>query len=123
MRFMILVKSIPAFEADPTPPPNPAMMEAMGRYHDELARAGVLLDYAGLKPTRDGFRIHYGAQGRTVVDGPFTGSQDIVAGYTLIQCRSREEALEWARRYPNPVDEGRQAQIEVRPLYGAEDFT
>jgi hypothetical protein len=122
MRYMIIVKSCPAFEAELQPDPDPAVMAAMAAYHEELARAGVLLDGSGLKPSRAGWRIHFGPQGRRVVDGPFAESKELVAGYTLIQVRSREEALEWSRRFPNPVGEGADAVVEVRELYELEDF-
>ncbi len=122
MRFMMIVKSVPAFEAEPTPVPDEKMFAAMGAYNEALAAAGVLLDAAGLHPTRRGWRIQYGAGKPVVVDGPFAESKELVAGYTLIQVRSRDEALEWSRRFPNPVGEGMEAQIEVRQLYELEDF-
>jgi len=120
---MILVRSVPAFEAATQPVPDEALYAAMAAYHEELARAGVLLDAAGLKPSSAGWRIRYGAgDQRTVVDGPFAEASALVAGYTLIQVRSREEAMEWSRRFPNPVREGAEAIIEVRPLYELSDF-
>ena len=125
MRFMIIVKSIPAFEADPTPMPDEKLLAEMGAYHEALAQAGVLLDAAGLQPTRKGWRIRYGGadgQTRSVTDGPFAESKELIAGYTLIQVRSREEAMEWARRFPNPVGEGQPAEIEVRQLFEMDDF-
>jgi hypothetical protein len=93
-------------------------------YHEELAKAGALLDGSGLQPSSKGWRVRYdaGSDKRTVVDGPFTESKELVAGYTLIQVRSREEALEWTRRFPNPVGFGKPAEIEVRQLYEMEDF-
>ena len=94
----------------------------MGAYHEELAKAGVLLDGSGLKPSRDGWRIRYEGEKRTVIDGPFTETKELIAGYTLIQVRSREEAQEWARRFPNPAVDGGQAEIEVRRLFELEDF-
>lgn len=132
MRFMIIVKSCAEFEAEVQPDPDPAVMAAMAAYHEELAQAGVLLDGSGLKPSRVGWRIHYGPGGadgadggssRRVVDGPFAEAKELIAGYTLIQVRSREEALEWSRRFPNPVREGAEAIVEVRELYEMEDFT
>lgn len=123
MRFMIIVKSCPEFEAEVQPDPDPAVMAAMATYHEELAKAGVLLDGTGLKPSRTGWRIHYGKEGRRVVDGPFAEAKELIAGYTLIQVRSREEALEWSRRFPNPVREGAEAIVEVRELFELEDFT
>lgn len=122
MRFMIQVRSTPEFEAEPTPVPDEALFQAMAAFHEELARAGVLLDASGLQPSRKGWRIVYGPEGRRVVDGPFTEAKELIAGYTLIQVRSREEALEWSRRFPNPVGEGQPAVVEVRQLFELEDF-
>lgn len=123
MRFMIIVKSHPDFEAATTPDPDPAVLAEMGRYHEELAAAGVLLDGNGLHPSRNGWRIQYGADGARVVDGPFAETKELIAGYTLIQVASREEALAWSRRFPNPVGAGREAVVEVRQLFELEDFT
>ena len=89
---------------------------------EELAQAGVLLDGNGLQPTAKGWRIRYAGDKRTVVDGPFTEAKELVAGYTLIQVKSREEALEWSRRFPNPMGKGNKAEVEVRELYEDEDF-
>jgi hypothetical protein len=97
-------------------------MADMAAFHEELARAGVLLDASGLQPSSAGFRVEWDGRGQRVVDGPFAESKELVAGYTLIQVRSREEALEWARRYPNPMGRGRTGAIEVRPLYELEHF-
>ena len=88
----------------------------------ELARAGALLDASGLKPSSAGWRIRYEGDKRTVIDGPFAETKELIAGYTLIEARSRDEALEWSRRFPNPNGAGVPAEIEVRPLYGLEDF-
>jgi hypothetical protein len=122
MRFMIIVKSIPEFEAETQPAPDEAVFAAMATYHEELARAGVLLDASGLQPSRSGWRIRYGTEGRRVIDGPFSETKELIAGYTLISARSRDEALQWSRRFPNPVGEGREAVIEVRQLHGLDDF-
>ncbi len=122
MRYMIIVKATPTSEAGAFPPNMAELMAVMGTFHEELARAGVLLDASGLAPSSQGWRIRYGAQDRHVIDGPFTESKELIAGYTLIQVRSREEALEWTRRFPNPVGEGMRAEIEVRRLYEMEDF-
>jgi hypothetical protein len=117
MRFMIMVRAnrdteAGALRADDT------LMTDMARYHEELARAGALLDASGLQPSAKGFRVRYsGAGKRTVVDGPFAEAKELIAGYTLIQVRSREEALEWARRFPAPFGEGVEGEIEVRQLY------
>jgi hypothetical protein len=122
MRFMIIVKSTPEFEAEPRPAPDEMVFAAMAAYHEELARAGVLLDASGLQPSRNGWRVHYGSAGRRVIDGPFAEAKELIAGYTLISARSREEALQWSRRFPNPAGEGREAVIEVRQLFELEDF-
>ena len=124
MRFMIIVKATAATEAEqPGVVPDQQLMADMAAYHEQLAQAGVLLDGAGLRPSRFGWRIHYTAgDRRTVTDGPFAETKELIAGYTLIQVRSREEALEWARRFPNPVGRGQEADIEVRQLYELEDF-
>lgn len=125
MRFMIIIKSTPEFELETLPPtPDEQLMAAMADFHEELSKAGVLLDASGLQPSRKGWRIHYEQGGkRTVVDGPFAESKELIAGFTTIQVRSREEAMEWSRRFPNPVGEGQSAVIEVRQLYELDDFT
>ena len=124
MRYMILVKSIPGFEAEPDTgfQPDPTVFAEMAAYHEELARAGVLLEGNGLKPSRHGWRVRYAGERRTVIDGPFTEAKELIAGYTLIQVASREEAMEWARRFPNPVGAGQPAEIEVRELFELDDF-
>jgi len=122
MRFMIIVKSCPEFEAEVTPEAPEELMAEMAAYHEELARAGVLLDGSGLHPSRTGWRIHYGPEGRRIVDGPFAEAKELIAGYTLIQVRNREEALEWSRRFPNPAGKGREAVIELRQLIELDEF-
>lgn len=103
--------------------PAKAMFAEMGSFHDEMARAGILVDFSGLKPTTTGWRIKYGKGGkRSVVDGPFTETKELVAGYTIINVKSREEALAWTRRYPNPSNDGGEAEIEVRPYFEREDL-
>jgi hypothetical protein len=122
MRFLIMVKADAAYEAGAMP--REGLSAAMADYHQALARAGVLLDAAGLQPSAAGWRIHY-ADGRCVVtDGPFAGSPaGLVAGYALIQVRTREEALEWSRRFPAPrAAAASPAHIEVRPLSERDDF-
>ena len=122
MRYMIIVKATPATETGVFPPNMAELMAVMESFHEELARAGVLLDATGLAPSSQGWRIRYEGQQRQVIDGPFAESKEMIAGYTLIQVRSREEALAWTRRFPNPVGEGMAAEIEVRRLYEMEDF-
>jgi hypothetical protein len=119
---MIIVKATPESEKGVFPPNMAELMQVMEVFHQELAQAGVLLDASGLKPSSEGWRIRYQGKERKVIDGPFTESKELIAGYTLIQVRSRDEALEWTRRFPNPVGEGLSAEIEVRPLYEEEDF-
>ena len=122
MRFMIIVKATPDSEAGRFPPNPEPLFQAMAAYHEELARAGALLDASGLQPSSKGWRVQYEGGKRTVVDGPFTEAKELIAGYTLIQTRTRDEAIEWSRRFPNPVREGAPCHIEVRQLYELEDF-
>lgn len=120
MRFMIIVKATPDSEAGVLP--DDALANAMATYHAELAKAGVLLDASGLHPSAEGWRIRCSRGKRVVIDGPFAETKELIAGYTLIQARSREEAVEWARRFPAPFGEAVEGEIEVRPLYELEDF-
>jgi hypothetical protein len=122
MRFMIIVKATPDSEAGRFPPNPEPLFQSMAAFHEELARAGALLDASGLQPSSKGWRVQYDGSKRTVVDGPFTESKELIAGYTLIQTRTREEALEWSKRFPNPVGEGVSCHVEVRQLYEMEDF-
>jgi hypothetical protein len=94
----------------------------MTAYHEELAKAGVLLDASGLRPSAQGWRVRYSGGKGTVIDGPFADTKELIAGYTLIQVRSREEAMEWARRFPAPFGESADGEIEVRQLYELDDF-
>jgi hypothetical protein len=102
--------------------PEEKLIAEMMAYHEQLMKAGVLLDASGLQPTSKGARIKYSSGKRTVIDGPFTESKELIAGYTLIQVKSREEAMEWARRFPNPHGEGAEGEIEIRQLFELEDF-
>lgn len=120
MRYMIIVKATRDTEAGVMP--EEPLLAAMAGYHEALMRAGVLLDASGLKPSADGWRIRYRGSARSVIDGPFAESKEMIAGYTLIQVNSREEALEWTRRFPNPAGEGIDAEIEVRQLFELDDF-
>jgi hypothetical protein len=120
MRFMIMVKGNKTSESGVKP--DEKLMSDMADFHEQLAKAGVLLDASGLQPTSKGFRIKYAGGRRTVVDGPFTESKELIAGYTLIQVKSREEALEWAKRFPAPFGEDAAAEIEIRQLYEIDDF-
>ena len=121
MRYLMIVKASRESEAGVMP--SDELISAMTKYNEELVKAGVLLDGAGLKPSSKGARIRYSGAKRTVVDGPFTEAKELIAGYWLIQVKSHEEAIEWARRAPNPHGEGNEAaEIEVRPLFEIEDF-
>jgi hypothetical protein len=122
MRFMILVRATAESESEITPNPDEKLMAEMVDYHEQLAQAGVLLDGSGLQPSSKGWRVCHSGGQRRVVDGPFAETKELIAGYTLIQVASREEALAWTRRFPNPAGEGRSAQIEVRQLFELEDF-
>ena len=118
MKFMVMVKATKESEAGIMP--EQRVFDAMAGYHEALAKAGALLDASGLQPSSKAWRIKYSGEKRTVIDGPFTEAKELIAGYTLIQVRSREEAMEWARRFPNPGDHG--GEIEVRQLFELDDF-
>lgn len=121
MRFMIMVKANKDSEAGAMPE-DEELFAAMADYHEELVKAGVLLDASGLQPSSKGWRIEYSGGKRTVIDGPFAEAKELIAGYTLIQVKSREEAMEWAKRFPAPFGEDAEGAIEVRQLYELEDF-
>lgn len=120
MRFMIIVKATGDSEAGVMP--DEKLIAEMAAFHEELARAGALLDASGLQPSSTGWRIQYNGRQRTVIDGPFAESKELIAGYTLIQAQSHEEALEWSRRFPNPAIDGKHGEIEVRRLFELDDF-
>src|SRR5688572_2910223 len=120
MRYMIIVKATKDSEAGVMP--GEALLTQMAAYHEELQKAGVLRDGSGLHPSSKGWRIKYSGDKRTVVDGPFTETKELLAGYTIIEVKSREEALEWTRRFPNPSIDGGEAEIEVRQFFELEDF-
>ena len=118
MRVMMIVKANPKSEAGVLP--TEAHLAAMGKYNEELQKAGVLLDLSGLKPTSAGARIKFGGGKATVIDGPFAEAKELVAGYWIIQVKSKEEAIEWAKRIPAEVCEV--GEVELRPFYELEDF-
>ncbi|MGZ8228640.1 MAG: YciI family protein [Burkholderiales bacterium] len=120
MRFMIIVKATNDSEAGVMP--GEQLIAEMATFHEELHKAGVLGDASGLKGSSHGWRVKYSGDKRTVVDGPFTETKELIAGYTIIDVKSREEALEWSKRFPNPAGEGKVAEIEVRPFFELEDF-
>lgn len=120
MRYMIIVKATKDSEAGVMPPES--LFAEMATYHEELAKAGVLVDASGLQRSALGWRVRHAGTKRTIVDGPFTETKELIAGYTLIQVKSREEAIEWSRRFPNPTLDGADCEIEVRRLFELEDF-
>lgn len=119
MRFMVMVRATAASEAGEMP--SQALLEAMGAYNEELIRAGVMLAGDGLQPSSKGARVEFEGNRRTVVDGPFAETRELIAGYWLWQVRSLDEAIEWARRCPNPFEQGKSV-LEIRQVYEAEDF-
>ena len=120
MRFMMIVKANKDSEAGVMPTED--LHTAMGNYNDELMKAGVLVDLAGLQPSSKGLRVKFSNGKRTIIDGPFAETRELIAGYWLIQVKSREEAIEWARRVPAPNGESAECEIELRQLYELEDF-
>lgn len=120
MRVMVMVKATKESEAGVMP--DERLLTEMGRFNDQLVKAGVMLAGEGLHPTSKGKRVRFSGAKRTVIDGPFAETKELVAGYTLIQTRTRDEALEWSRRFPHPGLDGGVAEIEVRPLFELDDF-
>ena len=120
MRYMIIVKATKDSEAGTMP--GEELLAAMAKFHEELAAAGVLLDGTGLQPSSKGWRIQYRGDKRTLTDGPFAETKELIAGYTLIQVASKAEAIEWTQRFPNPAGEGNDTEIEVRQLFELDDF-
>jgi hypothetical protein len=118
---MILVKASAESEAGVLPT-DEALWDRMSRYCEELARAGALLDASGLQASSKGWRVRFSGKNREITDGPFTETKELVAGYTIIQVSSREEALEWTRRHPNPAQWDGEGEIEVRQLFDLDDF-
>ena len=118
MRFMVIVKADKNTEAGVLP--DEKMLAAMGKYNEELVKAGVMLAGEGLHPSSKGARVKFSGAKRTVVDGPFAETKELVAGYWIWQCKSLAEAIEWARRCPNPT--GHESQLEIRQVFEAEDF-
>lgn len=118
MRFMMIVKASKDSEAGKMP--SEELLSAMGKYNEELMKAGVLLDLAGLQSSSKGARIKFSGSKKTVVDGPFTETKELIAGYWIIQVKSREEAIEWAKRAPNPHEQD--GEIEIRQFFELDDF-
>ena len=118
MRVMVMVKATKESEAGEMP--GQELLTQMGNFNEELVKAGVMLAGEGLHPSSKGARVQFSGDKRTVVDGPFAETKELVAGYWLWQVRSMDEAIEWAKRCPNPMTEG--GELELRPVFEAEDF-
>ena len=127
MRVMVMVKATKNSEegilpGDPRAPEGfDELFEKMGKFNEELVDAGLMLAGDGLKPSSEGKRVRFSGTERTVIDGPFAATKELVAGYWIWQVKSMDEALEWARRCPNPMP-GEVSELEIRPVYEAEDF-
>ena len=120
MRFMIIVNATKDSEAGVMP--SMQLLTEMGKFNEELVKAGVMLAGDGLHPTSKGARVKFSGNKRTATDGPFAETKDLVAGYWVWQVKSKEEAIEWVKRCPNPVGAGKEGEIEIRQLFEAEDF-
>jgi hypothetical protein len=118
MRFMIIVKASPESEAGKMP--SEKLLTEMGKFNEELVKAGVMLAGEGLHPSSKGVRVQFSGDKRTVVDGPFAETKELIAGFWLIQVKSKEEAIEWVKRCPNPMESD--SEIEIRQVFEAEDF-
>jgi hypothetical protein len=118
MRFMVIVKATKDSEAGIMP--SEEMLAAMAKFNEELVKAGVMLDGNGLQPSSKGARIRFSGAKRSVIDGPFAETKELIAGYWIIQVRSKEEAVEWMKRCPNPYNED--GEIELRQVFELEDF-
>ena len=119
MRFLVMVKATPESEAGALP--DRKLLEAMGKYNEELVKAGVMLAGEGLQPSSKGARVRFSGSKRTVVDGPFAETKELVAGFWLFQCKSLAECIEWVKRCPNPMPH-EDSDIEIRQIFEAEDF-
>lgn len=120
MRFMVISKATPETEKAGALP-DPQLMLEMGKYNEELMKAGVLLALDGLQPTSKGARVKFSGKSRTVIDGPFTEAKELIAGYTILQVKSLEEAIEWVKRAPNCSPNG-EGEVEIRQIFEMEDF-
>jgi hypothetical protein len=119
MRFMIIVKADKSSEAGVMP--GTELLEQMGKFNEELVKAGIMLAGEGLQPSSKGARVRFSGSKRTVIDGPFAETKELIAGFWLWQVRSKEEAIEWVKRAPNPMP-GTESEIEIRQVFEAEDF-
>jgi len=120
MRFMAMVKATKESESGAMP--KPELMEAMGRFNEEMMKAGILLALDGLQPTSKGARIRFSGGKRSVIDGPFAETKELVAGFWLIQVKSKQEAIEWMKRCPPPMGPDQDGEIEIRQVFEMSDF-
>ena len=120
MRFMIIVKATKDSEAGVMPSEH--LLTEMGKFNEELIKAGVMLAGDGLHPSSKGVRVQFSGNKRTVIDGPFAETKELIAGYWVWQVNSKEEAIEWVKRCPNPAGDDKEGEIEIRQLFEAEDF-
>ncbi|MDT3779198.1 YciI family protein [Nitrospira sp. MA-1] len=120
MRFMIIVKATKESEAGVMP--SGQLLTEMGKFNEELVNAGVMLAGDGLHPSSKGARVQFSGNKRTVIDGPFAETKELIAGYWVWQVNSKEEAIEWVKRCPNPAGDDKEGEIEIRQLFEAEDF-
>ena len=118
-RFMLIVKASKDSEAGIMP--STELLDAMGKYNEEMAKAGVMLAGEGLQPSSKGARVRFSGDKRTVIDGPFTETKELIAGFWLVDVKSKEEAIEWVKRAPNPMP-GQESEIEIRQVFENEDF-
>src|SRR5690349_5093493 len=119
MRFMVMVKATKESEAGVMP--STELLEAMGKFNEEMVKAGIMLAGEGLQPSSKGARIRFSGSKRTVIDGPFAETKELIAGYWLIQVKSKQEAIEWMKRCPNPFPTG-ESELEIRQVFEAADF-
>ena len=120
MRFMVIVKATPESEKEGALP-DPQLLLEMGKYNEELIKAGVLLALDGLHPSSKGARVKFSGKSRTVIDGPFTEAKELIAGFSILQGKSLEEAIEWVKRAPN-CNPGSDSEVEIRQVFEMEDF-
>jgi hypothetical protein len=119
MKFMVMVKASAASEAGAMP--SEKLLTEMGKFNEELVKAGVMLAGEGLHPSAKGARVRFNGSQRTVIDGPFAESKELIAGFWIIDVSSKQEAIEWMKRCPNPHDEG-ESEVEIRQIFSMEDF-
>lgn len=118
MRFMVMVRADKNTEAGVLP--TEELLSEMGKFNEELAKAGIMLAGEGLQPSSKGARVRFSGKNRTVIDGPFSETKELIAGFWLWECKSKEEAIEWAKRCPNPTQG--ESELEIRQVFEAEDF-